>query len=108
MSTAVTELLAIPEFAQKLRLSYCTSDELNKTINTLPAPPQFETNELVIGGEHLQFHSCDIILCVKALFHNPEFAEDLILAPEWHYTDILRTCQVYNELHTGDWWWSVQ
>ncbi|KAN0142113.1 hypothetical protein V8E53_000575 [Lactarius tabidus] len=107
-STAVTELLAIPEFAQKLGLSYCTSDELNKIIDTLPAPPPFETNELVIGGEHLQFHSRNIILCVKALFRNPEFAEDLILAPERHYTNISRTCRVYNELHTGDWWWSVQ
>ena len=92
----------------RLGLSYSTSGELNKIVDTLPGPPPFETNEFTIGGERLQFHCRNIILCVKALFGNPEFAEDLIFAPEWHYTDDQRTCRIYNELHTGDWWWSVQ
>ena len=92
----------------KLDLSYSTSSELNKIIDALPGPPPFVTEEVEIGGEHLQFHCRNIILCVKALFGNPEFAEDLILAPERHYTDVEQTCQVYNEMHTGDWWWSVQ
>ena len=92
----------------KLDLSYSTSGELNKIIDALLGPPPFVTEEVEIGGEHLQFHCRDIILCVKALFGNLEFAEDLILAPERHYTDVEQTCQVYNEMHTGDWWWLVQ
>jgi hypothetical protein len=29
-------------------------------------------------------------------------------APERHYTDAERTCHIYNEMNTGNWWWSVQ
>ncbi|KAF8263176.1 hypothetical protein EI94DRAFT_1878699 [Lactarius quietus] len=107
-STAVTELLAMPEVINKLGLSYSTSSELNKIIDTLHGPPPFEAHELVIEGETLLFHCCDIILCVKALFGNPAFVDQLAFAPERRYTDSGRTCRVYNELHTGDWWWSVQ
>jgi hypothetical protein len=62
----------------------------------------------VLGGEHLEFHYCDILQCVKALFSNPAFANRLVFAPEQHYTDNEWTCRIYNEFHTGDWWWSVQ
>jgi hypothetical protein len=34
--------------------------------------------------------------------------QDLVFAPERHYTDPERTCCIYNEMHTGDWWWAVQ
>jgi hypothetical protein len=100
--------LRVCKIADKLDLSYSTSGELNKIIDALPGPPPFETKALLIEGERLHFHCRNIILCVKALFGNPEFAEDLFLAPERHYTDAERTCRVYNEVHTGDWWWSVQ
>jgi hypothetical protein len=81
---------------------------LNKIIDTLPGTPPFECHDFVLGGENLQFHSRNILLCVKALFGNPAFANRLIFAPEQHYTDEERTCRIYNELHTGDWWWSMQ
>ncbi|KAN0141046.1 hypothetical protein V8E53_000802 [Lactarius tabidus] len=106
-STAVTELLAIPGIVDKLGLSYRNSGELNKIIDTLPGTPPFECHDFVLGGEHLQFHSRNILLCVKALFGNPAFANRLIFAPERHYTDEEQTCRIYNELHTGDWWWSM-
>ena len=61
-----------------------------------------------MGGENLEFHHRDIILCVRSLFGNPEFTQDLIVAPERHYTNAERSCRIYDELHTGDWWWSVQ
>jgi hypothetical protein len=31
-----------------------------------------------------------------------------VFAPERHYTNEERTCRIYNEMHTGDWWWTVQ
>lgn len=61
-----------------------------------------------MGGENLEFHHRDIILCVRSLFGNPEFAQDLVFAPERHYADAERSCRTYSEMHTGDWWWSVQ
>ncbi|KAH9013981.1 hypothetical protein EDB85DRAFT_1851431, partial [Lactarius pseudohatsudake] len=58
--------------------------------------------------EHLQFHYREIIPSIQAIFGNPEFARELVFAPERHYTDAKRTCRVYNEMYTADWWWSVQ
>ena len=55
-----------------------------------------------MGGEHLKFHCREIIPCLKALFGDPEFKDNLVFAPEQHFTDNERTCRVYNEMHTGD------
>ncbi|KAH9058056.1 hypothetical protein EDB87DRAFT_1675459 [Lactarius vividus] len=107
-SSAVTELLAIPEVVERLGLSYSTTNELNSVIDKLPGPPPFKSDVLEVGGEHLHFYHRDIILCIQTLFGNPEFAQDLVFAPERHYADAERTCRVYSEMHTGDWWWSVQ
>jgi hypothetical protein len=74
----------------------------------LTGPPEFLCQELTVGCEHLEFHYRNIIECIWALFGNPEFARDLVFAPEQHYTDSTKTCCVYDEMHTGDWWWSVQ
>ncbi|KAH8979571.1 hypothetical protein EDB86DRAFT_2814449, partial [Lactarius hatsudake] len=46
--------------------------------------------------------------CIWTLFGNPEFAHDLVFAPERHYTDSTQTCRIYDEMYMGDWWWSVQ
>ena len=100
---------ALPKLVDSLGLSYHTSKELNDFIDKeLPGSPPFKSQDLIIGGEHLQFHYRDVIMCIWALFGNPEFAHDLIFAPERHYTNSSQTCHIYNEMHTGDWWWSVQ
>lgn len=46
--------------------------------------------------------------CIQALYGDPRFADHLVFAPERHYTNHERSCRIYNEMHTGDWWWSVQ
>ena len=61
-----------------------------------------------MGNEMLQFHFRDVLECIHAIYGDPEFAQDLIFAPERHYVDHQRTQRVYNEMHTGDWWWSIQ
>jgi Plavaka transposase len=92
-----------------LGLSYHTSRELNDIIdNDLPGTPAFKIKDFTIGGEHLQFHYRDVIPCIRSLMSNPDFAPDLIFAPERHYTDRSHASRIYNEMHTGDWWWSVQ
>ncbi|KAI9430371.1 hypothetical protein H4582DRAFT_2063875 [Lactarius indigo] len=108
-ASAVTALLAIPELVDKLGLSYRTSTELNDIIDkALPGHPSFRCEDMNLGDECLQFHYREIIPCIRSLFGNPEFAHRLVFAPERHYADAERTCRVYNEMHTGDWWWSVQ
>jgi Plavaka transposase len=93
----------------KLGLSYRTVNELNNIIdNKLPGRPPFRCKELVVGGERLEFYCRDIIECIRSLYGDPQFARDLVFAPERHYTSTERTSRIYNEMHTGDWWWMVQ
>ena len=102
----VNTLLKVVE---ALGLSYRTADELNTIIDKkLPGYPSFKSSVIKIGGENLQFHYRDILGCIRAIYGNPEFAHDLVFAPERHYLDSEQTCRVYSEMHTGDWWWSVQ
>jgi len=93
----------------KLGLSYHTVKQLNDVIdNKLPGRPPFRCREFIIGDERLEFYHRDIIDCIRSLYGDPQFVQDLVFAPERHYTDPERTCRIYNEMHTGDWWWAVQ
>jgi hypothetical protein len=56
----------------------------------------------------LEFYYRNTLLCIQSLYGDPAFAHDLIFLLERHYTNDERTCRVYNEIHTGNWWWSVQ
>jgi Plavaka transposase len=93
----------------KLGLSYKNTNELNSIIdNELPGRASFICQDLVIGSETLQLYYRDILQCIHALYGDPEFARDLIFAPERHYTNRERTSQVFSDMHTGEWWWAVQ
>jgi hypothetical protein len=121
-STEVTELLAIPgvrvcysrntrhliqemKVVEALGLSFHTVKGLNEKINDeLPACPPFHCKEVTFGEECLEFYYRDIMKCIRAIYGNPQFAHHLVFAPEQHYTSQERTCRIYNELYTGDWW----
>ena len=74
----------------------------------LPGRPAFQSREVVIGGETLEFYQRDILGCIRSIYGDPEFAQDLVVTPERHYSDQGRTEHIYSEMHTGDWWWAVQ
>ncbi|KAN0131568.1 hypothetical protein V8E53_010676 [Lactarius tabidus] len=108
-SSAMEELLAIPEVVNKLGLSFSSTKQLNDIIDKeLPGRPPFETRSLVIGGETLELHFRNILACIRCIYSDPEFAQDLAVAPERHYADQEKTARVFNEMYTGDWWWAVQ
>jgi hypothetical protein len=127
-STSVAELLAIPgvrvgpspdiihltqerKVVEALGLSFHTVKELNARIDDeipeQPRPP-FLCEEVTFGDERLDFHYRDVMQSIRAVYGDPEFAQELVFAPEKHYTDQDRECRIYNEMHTGDWWWKVQ
>jgi hypothetical protein len=99
-SSAVTNLLAIPEVnttfisefrvtkseakvVDRLGLSYSNANELNAIIDSdLPGQPPFQRKEVIIGDERLEFHSRDIIECIRSLYGDPQFTQDLAFAPE--------------------------
>ncbi|KAI9430686.1 hypothetical protein BJY52DRAFT_1090380, partial [Lactarius psammicola] len=108
-SSAVSELLAIDGVVEKLGLSYRNVKELNDIIdNKIPGRPAFTREEVQIAGERFDFHFWEIIPCIRALFGDPEFTRQLVFSPQRHYQDPHHTTQIFSEMHTGKWWWSVQ
>ncbi|KAJ7655439.1 hypothetical protein B0H17DRAFT_1214018 [Mycena rosella] len=109
-STAFSDLLAINGVTESLGLSYKNSKELNQIIDDqLPSGrPVFQRQEIVVGGEAFDVYFRPIIDCVRALYGDPEFAQDLIFAPERHYVDPDKTIRLYHDIHTAEWWWKTQ
>ncbi|KAI0056075.1 hypothetical protein BV25DRAFT_1814750 [Artomyces pyxidatus] len=108
-STALNDLLADKEMARRIDVPYKNSTELNMIIDKkLPSRPIFKTSSVTVAGETFEFHYRDPLECVKTLYSDPAFAPYMAYAPERHYTDADHTVRVYNEMHTGKWWWRVQ
>jgi hypothetical protein len=83
--------------------------ELNRIIDDdMTGPPPFQCWEFDLGHENLQFYCRDILQCIRTLYGDPEFVQDMTFAPERHYTDDTRACRIINEMYTGDWWWTLQ
>src|ERR1700761_3074055 len=94
---------------ENLGLSFRNTRELNRIIDEgLPGRPKFKREEVCIGGETYDFHFREIIPSLHALFGDPRFSDHLIFVPERHYQDMGHTMQVFSEMYTGKWWWSVQ
>lgn len=103
-------LLIMFQLSNKLGLSFHNSRELHFIMDYhLPHRPPFESLDVKIGGDTVTVHVCNIISCIKALYGDAAFAPHLIFQPECHY-EILgnQHCQLYHDMHTGDWWWEVQ
>ena len=83
--------------------------ELNDLIdNHMVGLPSFQCKELHIGNEQLEFHYRDMLQCIRSLYGDPAFAQNLAHSPVQLYTSADQTCRIINEMHTGDWWWSIQ
>ncbi|KAI0039026.1 hypothetical protein FA95DRAFT_1504736 [Auriscalpium vulgare] len=108
-STALTDLLSIDGVSDALDLPFKNANELNSIIdNQLPRRPAFKHDRIEVGGEKFDFYYRDALECIKALYGDPEFAPYMAFAPERHYSDADQTIRVYNQMHTGKWWWRVQ
>ena len=57
--------------------------QLNTFIdNKLPGRPAFERKEVVIGQEMLEFYCRSALECIRSLFGDPQYANELVFAPE--------------------------
>ena len=83
--------------------------ELNDIIdNYMDGLPSFKCEEVHLGGERLDFYHRDTLQCIRSLYGDPNFVKDLAHSPVQHYTSADHTCRIVNEMHTGDWWWTIQ
>lgn len=99
--------------------SFRNSRALLSKIDALPTGPKWEVVELLVEGpgvnndgkmvtETVELWLCDPVECVRELFSNPAFKEDINYKPQKVYTDGSRTERVYSEMWTGKWWWKMQ
>jgi Plavaka transposase len=62
-----------------------------------------------VAGEVFEVYHRDIIQCIKALYGDPQFIQNMVFAPEQHFKhqgeDSVR---LYHDMHTGQWWWKTQ
>ncbi|KAF8342437.1 hypothetical protein F5887DRAFT_1283804 [Amanita rubescens] len=109
-SSALDELFKIEGFAEALGLTFRNSRELNRLIDQkLPGHPRFNSQQIQIGDEMVELYSRDVLQCIKYIYSKPEFARHLIHKPERHYARVGgRRVQVFHDMHTGQWWWSIQ
>ncbi len=92
-----------------LNLSYKTSDELNRLIDkSLPGRPAFKRRVVITQGEASELYHRDVMECVRALWGDPDFTDELILEPERQYADADQTIRMFHDMHTGKWWWRTQ
>ena len=95
--------------ADALGLSYRNMQQLNARIDQgIPARPKWFHEEVELEGETLEFHHRDVLECIRALYSDPQFARYLVFRPEQHFTDQTRSTRLYHEMHTSNWWWTVQ
>ncbi|KAF8063166.1 hypothetical protein FPV67DRAFT_1421162, partial [Lyophyllum atratum] len=108
-STALTDLLKIEGFKDRLGISFKDAPELNKIIDEkLPSRPRFTRKEIVIAGEAYDVYFRDIIACIKALYGDPQFTQLLVFTPERHYSGEDMGIRLFHDMHTGKWWWETQ
>ncbi|KAH9830637.1 uncharacterized protein C8Q71DRAFT_716534 [Rhodofomes roseus] len=108
-ASAFNELLGIDGVLNALGLSFKNTKELNKIIDgSLPGRPAFVRQVLEVDGERYDLWLRDIMQCIRVLFGSPDWAADLLVAPEQHYLDDSRTTRIYSDMNTGEWWWRLQ
>lgn len=58
--------------------------------------------------EELEVWFRDPVKCVEELLGNPAFRETMTYAPEKIFGNLEGTQEVWNEMHTAEWWWETQ
>ena len=104
----------------KCWLQHCSFDNAEQwraKIHDIPwgiQDDQFTAKKIIVGLDvakikefEIVIYARDVIMCIKFLLGHGPFKNNLTYAPEQHYRSDSEI-RVYNEMHTGDWWWSQQ
>ena len=96
-------------------LQYRNNRQLNILMDQLlPWRVRFTRRSYALGGEKLDMYMRNSLDVLKDLYGRPDFARDLIFAPEKHYLVVdgpngsLKKRRTYHDMHTGTWWWGKQ
>ena len=61
-----------------------------------------------IATEKVELWRRNPVDCIRELFSNPAFKDNIHYKPQKVYTDGSRTERVYGEMWMGQWWWKAQ
>ena len=116
--------MATTFFTHKIQIkstspSFRNSRALLGKIDSLPTGPEWEVVELSVEGkgvnddggvvtEKVELWRRDPVECIRELFSNPAFKDNIHYKPQKVYTNESRTERVFSEMWTGEWWWKTQ
>ncbi|VDB87450.1 unnamed protein product [Peniophora sp. CBMAI 1063] len=109
-ANALTALLKIEGLADTLDLQYRSNRDLNKLVDKgLPARSDFIRKTKRVGGVKHVLYMRDSLAVLRELYGRPDFAMDMVFAPEKHYMLVDDTEERrWSDMHTGRWWWNLQ
>jgi hypothetical protein len=95
--------------------TFQSAEKLWDMIDSIPdalGPQSWMTQDLIIEEESGQvqhsFHYRNPLHCIQLLLRHLPFRKHLVWAPEREYSDSSHQERVYNDMHTGDYWWEEQ
>ena len=105
---AVSRLLEIE--ALHAGLSLRSARDINKKIDLLPSPAKFQHVALSVNEvtDSFDLYWRDPLEVIGDLLADPSFADVVTFTPERRYTTASRRSRLFNEMHTGEWWWRMQ
>jgi hypothetical protein len=80
-------------------------------VDSIPACAEWKSQELWFKSDPDAKHTIhyrDPCVAVKSLLGNPAHANDIVYWPRKIFKDSGRSCRIYNEMWTGNWWHTVQ
>ncbi|KAJ3489169.1 hypothetical protein NLI96_g2326 [Meripilus lineatus] len=105
-------LLGIRGVVESLGLSYNNARALNQIIDhELPNLAEWSCTQIDLSTKtdaSYEMYSRDILQCIRVLYGNPAFSEEMAYAPEKHFSDIEMIHRIFSEMHICDWWNEVQ
>ncbi|KAJ3477772.1 hypothetical protein NLI96_g10232 [Meripilus lineatus] len=105
-------LLGIRGVVESLGLSFKNARALNQIIDhELPNLAEWTATVMELftkTNTTYDMYSRDILKCIRVLYGNPVFAEDMAYAPEKHFSDVRMIHRMFSEMHICDWWNEVQ
>ncbi|KAI0038549.1 hypothetical protein FA95DRAFT_1585466 [Auriscalpium vulgare] len=108
--TAFTNLLKINGVQERLGLSYNNSRSLNQLIDEIATPAAWQSTQLQLGTDSYELLYRDPLECIRALYSNPAFVDNMSYAPKKEYSgpECRKEQRLFNEMCTGDWWYETQ
>ncbi|QRW11994.1 Zn-finger protein [Ceratobasidium sp. AG-Ba] len=86
--------------------------ELLQDIDALPKGPKWVKDTVTVGeGQYKRRHTVrfrSVLEAVRHLIGARRFKDSMRYAPERHWTSQHKTCRLYDEMWSGDWWWRTQ